>query len=271
MSTPTKRRLPRGCGCLLIPVAIIALYYSAYFFLRGPRSANPQLIAHRGGRATTPENTLVSFSNAIAIGADYLEFDVQMTADGRLVVIHDETVGRTTNGTGPVREMTLEQIRAIDAGNGERVPTFEEVIQLAKDHGVDILPEAKSPDLYPGMPEQMVRLAEEMEYLDHTVFQSFVPAALDEIRAANDEAATCPLFGLWKFDLSEPPAEYVCPMAEMVVLNPWMVRSAHARGQQAYIWFGVIEHPLMMRLMLAFGADGVIVDDPAGLAKVMGR
>jgi glycerophosphoryl diester phosphodiesterase len=267
MSTPNKRRF----GCLLIPVALILLYYGSYFLLRGPLPADPQFIAHRGGKVTTPENTLAAFHNAVGLGADVLEFDVQMTVDGHLVVIHDDTVDRTTDGTGLIGEMTLEQIRDLDAGNGERVPTFEEVIQFAKDQGVDILPEAKSPDLYPGMPQKMVELVQEMDYLEHTVFQSFVPAALVEVRVANNVVATCPLFGLWKFDLSDPPADNVCPMAEMALLNPWMVRAAHAQGQQVYIWFGMIEHPLTMRLMLAFGADGVMVDDPAGLAKVMGR
>ena len=121
------------------------------------------------------------------------------------------------------------------------------------------------------MPAKMVELVEEMDYLDRTVFQSFVPAALEEMHAAHGGVKTCPLFGLWKFNLSKPPADTVCPMAEMVLLNPWMVRAAHQRGQQVYIWFGVIEHPLTMRLMLAFGADGVMVDDPAGLAEVLGR
>lgn len=270
MSTPPKRRLPRGCGCLLISLILLILYYGSYFVLRGPLPS-PQAIAHRGGDATTPENTLAAFRNAIALGMDYLEFDVQMTADGHLIVIHDDTVDRTTNGTGAVKDLTLDEIRALDAGNGEQVPTFEEVIQLAKDEGVMILPEAKSPALYPGMPTKMVELLEEMDYLDQAVIQSFVPSALDEVRAANPEARTCSLYGLWKFDLTVSPSTDVCPMAEMVLLYPWMVRAAHQRGQQAYLWFGVIEHPLTMRLMLVFGADGVMVDDPAALAEVLGR
>ncbi len=270
MTSPKKKR-SRLRGCLTTPLLLLLVYYGGYFLLRGPRPASPQLIAHRGGRATTPESTLKAFRNAIALGADWLEFDVQMTADGALVVIHDETVDRTTDGTGKVAEMSLDQIRALDAGEGERVPTFAEVIELAKQAGVGILPEAKSPELYPGMPEKMVRLVEEMGYLDRTVFQSFVPAALDEMRAANPNVRGCPLFGLWQFDLSDPPAEYVCPMAEMVLLYPWMIRGAHARGQQVYVWFGAIEHPLTMRLMLAFGADGLMVDDPAALGQVLGR
>ena len=274
MFTPTKRRLPRGCGCLLMPFALIVLYYSAYFLLRGPLPAHPQFIAHRGGKATTPENTLASFRNAIALGVDYLEFDVQMTADGHLVVIHDDTVDRTTNGTGLVGEMTLDQLRALDAGNGEKVPTFAEVIQLAKENEVKILPEAKSPELYPGLGRKMVDELVTADYLDHTIIQSFVPETLEEIRAYNSDVQFCLLTGLWKFSLPAAISGQTtasCPMAEMVLLNPWMIRAAHTRGQQVYIWFGAIEHPLTMRLMLAFGADGVMVDDPAALGKVLGR
>ena len=272
MSTQKKRRVSRGCacGCLPSPLVLLLLYFGVYFLLRGPLPT-PQAVAHRGGNVTTPESTLAAFENAIALGMDYLEFDVQMTSDGELVVIHDDTVDRTTNGTGAVKDMTLDQIRALDAGDGEQVPTFEEVIQLAKDHGVNILPEAKSPDLYPGMPAKMVELLEEMDYLDQTIIQSFVPASLDEIRAANPDARTCSLYGLWKFDLTASPSTDVCPMAEMALLYPWMIRDAHARGQEVFIWFGALEHPLMMRLMYAFGADGVMVDDPAALGKILNR
>ena len=263
MSTPKKRRL----GCLLIPLAFIALYYGVYFLLRGPLPT-PQTVAHRGGNVTTPENTLASFRNSIALGMDYLEFDVQMTVDGHLVVIHDETVDRTTNGAGRVADLTLEQIRALDAGNGEQVPTFEEVIQLAKDHGVNILPEAKSPELYPGMPMKMVQLLEEMDYLDHAIIQSFVPASIDEINAANPKARTCALFTVGEFDLSENNATDVCPMAEMALLYPWMIRSAHQRGEQVIVWIQVLEYPFMMRLMYALGADGVMVNDPEALSEL---
>jgi glycerophosphoryl diester phosphodiesterase len=274
MSTPTKARLPRGCGCLLIPVVLIVLYYSSYFLLRGPLPANPQLIAHRGGKTTTPENTLASFRNAISLGADVLEFDVQMSADGVLVVIHDDTVDRTTNGTGLVGKMTSGQIFSLDAGNGEHVPTFAEVIQLAKESGVNILPEAKSPELYPGLGEKMVDELVAADYLDHAIIQSFVPETLEEIRAYNSDAQACLLTGLWKFSIPTAiPGQTIasCPMAEMVLLNPWMIRSAHTRGQEVYIWFGVIEHPLTVRLMRAFGADGIMVDDPAALAEVLER
>jgi glycerophosphoryl diester phosphodiesterase len=270
----TRHFKRRGCGCLFVLVLLPLLYYGLYFVRRGPLPANPQLIAHRGGPAYAPENTLAAFRQAIALGVDWLEMDVQMSKDGTLVVMHDETVDRTTNGTGRIADLTLEQIRALDAGNGEPVPTFEEVIALAKESGVRIIPEAKSPHLYPGLEAKMVQAVVESDYVGQSIIQSFGPQALHTIHALNPDVQLCALYGLWDLSLSGPQpgeANRVCPMAEMVVLNPWLIKQAHAEGRQAFVWFGLIEHPLVMRFILALGADGLIVDDPVALARILGR
>jgi glycerophosphoryl diester phosphodiesterase len=90
------------------------------------------IIGHRGAAGYEPENTLRSFQKAIELGVDWIELDVRRTADGHIVVIHDDTVDRTTNGRGKVAEMTLAEIKRLDAGKGEHVPTLQEVIDLAK-------------------------------------------------------------------------------------------------------------------------------------------
>lgn len=91
---------------------------------------HPLVIAHRGAAGSYPENTLVSFSAALEMGADGVECDVQISADGVPVVIHDPTLERTTNGKGAVSELTLDEIRKLDAGRGEKVPTLDEVLDL---------------------------------------------------------------------------------------------------------------------------------------------
>ena len=269
------KRLTRGCGgCLVIVIVGVIAFYGLYFILRGPRPSAPQLIAHRGGPVYAPENTMAAFRHAIDTGVDWLEFDVQRTRDGVLVVIHDETVDRTTDGSGKVADLTWEQIRALDAGDGEKVPSFEEVILLAKDAGVGIMPEAKSPHLYPGVEAQMVQAIENAGYIDQAVIQSFDADALGRVNQANPELEKCALYGLWQFNLSGPqPGEagVVCPMAEMALLNPWMIRGAHQDGKEVYVWFGVIERPLVMRFLLAMGADGLMVDDPVALAEILSR
>jgi len=273
-SRSSKPRTWRGRGCLLLIIGIPLIYYGLYFIFRGALPSNPQFIAHRGGRVHKPENTLAAFQHAIDTGADWIEMDVQQTKDGELVVIHDETVDRTTDGTGRVEDLTLEQIRALDAGNGEKVPTFEEVIDLAKETGVGILPEAKSPHLYPGIEMKMVDTLISKDYVQKAVIQSFDYDKLENIQKINQDVNVCPLYGLWKLDLRNPrpsEASTLCPMAEMIVLNPWMIREAHAEGREVFVWFGVIENPLTMRFILALGADGLMVDDPVALAKVLGR
>ena len=259
--------------CLVVVILLPLLYYGLYFVLRGPLPHTPQLIAHRGGRAHNPENTLAAFRHAIDLEVDWLEFDVQVTKDGTLVVIHDETVDRTTNGTGRVADLTLEQIRALDAGNGEKVPTFDEVLTLAKEADIRIMPELKSPQLYPGIEGKLVEAVVAANYIDQTLIQSFNLETLETVRTLNPDIQVCPLYGLGKFNLSglQPAgANIVCPMAEMAVIFPWMLRQTHQEGRQAYVWFGIIENSLTMRLIRAFDADGIMVDNTETLSEVLG-
>lgn len=279
--TPRPRRSFGGCllhtlGCLgqiLVFLAIMAaFYYGSYLFLRGPLPADVQVIAHRGDSAHAPENTMAAFRRAVDAGADWLEMDVQMSDDGALVVIHDTTVDRTTNGSGRVADLTLADLQALDAGNGEPIPTFQEVIQLAQEAGVQIMPEAKSPELYPGLEMAMVEAIQAAGFTEHTVIQSFSPAALERLREVDPSQRLCALYGLGRFQLDGPypgDAEFVCPMAEMVLLYPWMIRQAHDRGRLVYVWFGVLENPFTMRALVELGADGVMVDDPEALRDVL--
>jgi glycerophosphoryl diester phosphodiesterase len=247
------------------------VYYAAQALWRTPPLSGPQVIAHRGGAEHAPENTLAAFRHAVALGADMLEFDVQMTKDEELVVIHDETVDRTTDGSGAVRDLTLAEIRSLNAGNGELVPTFGEVIAQAKADGVRVLPEAKSPQLYPGVEEKMLRELQEAGYLDQAVIQSFDADSLNRLRALEPHVELCALRGLWGFDLGAPAgeAQYVCPMAEMALLYPDMIRQAHREGRKVFVWFLGTESPLTIDVLRSFGADGFIVDDPAAAREAL--
>ncbi len=268
----TARRRRIMFICLLVIILMPVLYYSLYFLLRGPLPPNPQLIAHRGGRDHNPENTLLAFQHAIDLGANWLEFDVQMSSDGALVVIHDETVERTTNGTGNVADLTLAQLCQLDAGNGQKIPTLAEVLDLAKAAHLNILPELKSPQLYPGIEAKIIEALVAADYLANTRVQSFNFDTLDTVHQLNPAVNTCPLYGIGDFNLSGPQpgqATVVCPMAEMVLLYPWMLRQIHADGYQAYVWFGIIEHPLTQRLLLTLGADGLMVDNTESLSTIL--
>ena len=95
---------------------------------------NIYVAAHRGWCSKYPENTMSAFKAALDIGVDQIETDVRITKDGHLVLIHDNTVDRTTNGKGFVHDMTLSELRELDAGNGEKIPTLKELMELVKDH-----------------------------------------------------------------------------------------------------------------------------------------
>ncbi|MEK6256926.1 MAG: glycerophosphodiester phosphodiesterase family protein [Chloroflexota bacterium] len=251
---------------------VLGIHYGLGFWLGSRLLNSPQIIAHRGGPVYQPENTMAAFKQARNDGVDWLEFDVQMTKDGVLVVIHDEMVDRTTNGTGAVADFTFAEIQELDAGNGQRIPTFAEVIEFAKDAGLGILPEAKSPQLYPGIEGKMVEAIVSADYVKFTIIQSFEAATLDAIHEINFEVEVCPLYGLWVLSVDQyqpASAGYVCVMAEMVALNPGMIRDAHAAGLKVFVWFGVLENPFMINLMLDFGADGLMVDDPVELITIL--
>ena len=260
-----------GYALLAVLLALV-LYYGLYLLLKGPQQAQAQVIAHRGDSAHAPENTVLAFRRAVQSGAGWLEMDVQRTQDGRLVVMHDETVDRTTDGSGRVADLTFNQIQSLHIGDSERVPAFEEAIRLAKESGVGIFPEAKNPELYPGIEAEMVAALRQEGYLQQAILQSFEHERLAGVSGANPDLIVCPLYGLWQLSLSDvqpADAKTVCPMAEMVLLNPWMVRQAHQDGRLVYVWFGAIENPIVMRLVLALGADGLIVNDPGALSGIV--
>lgn len=271
-SHPKLSSRRRALGCLAIAVAIPLLFYGLQIALRKPAAAPVQVIAHRGGPAYAPENTLAAFQNAITQGVDYLEFDVQMSRDGELVVIHDETVNRTTDGTGAVRDLSLAELRALDAGQGQKIPTFKEVVDLAKANDVNIFPETKSAHLYPGIEDKMLQELETADFLGQTVIQSFEPASLAKLHQLNPIARLCALYGLWQLNVRNPDgdAQFVCPMAEMVLLDPGIIRQAHGEGRQAFVWFGILENPTMYRVMRFLGADGLIGNDPLAIRRALG-
>jgi glycerophosphoryl diester phosphodiesterase len=278
-STPQANTTPRSPGCLRLTgylvitlLVLVILYYGFYLLFKGPQQAALQIIAHRGDSAHAPENTLSAFQGAIQSGADWLEMDVQRTKDSRLVVMHDATVDRTTDGSGRVADLTFDEIRSLKTGEGERVPTLQEAIILAEAAGVGLFPEAKSGNQDPDAYAEIIAALRQEGYLHQTILQSFDHEGLDVIAKANPDLIVCPLYGLWQLSLSDVKpdnAKTVCPMAEMVLLNPWMVRKAHQDGRLVYAWFGVIENPLTIRLLLALGVDGLIVDDPAALAEIV--
>lgn len=268
-----RRRRRRGTGCLGVLAVLLVGYYGIQIMLRSAPPAQVMVMAHRGGSVLGPESTLATYQRAIDAGVDWLELDVQLSKDGVLVVFHDETVDRTTNGTGAVADLTFDELRKLDAGEGQPVPSFEEVLALAQSHGVNLFPETKSAHLYPGVEAKLLQALEDADYLDHAIIQSFEADSLNTLRRLNPDVRLCALTGLWKLSVANPPgdAQYVCPMAEMVILNPYMIRQAHDDGRQVIVWFGPLDQPAVYRFLKFFGADGLIADDPLAVLAAVGE
>lgn len=266
MSTPRKLSQVLGYGA-----AAAAVYYLAQYARRTPPLGRTRVVAHRGGPRYAPENTLAAFAHAVEAGADMLECDVQLSADGEPVILHDETLERTTTGAGWVKDQPLAALRQLDAGAGERLPTLREYIELGKASGVELLIELKSPHLYPGLEERVLAALDEAGYLEMSVLQSFDWDCLRRIRRLRPAARLGALYSWGQWDVSWPAAdaEYVCPPAEAVLVNPGLVRQAHAEGRGVLVWFNQVEHPLTYRYLLAFGVDGIIADDPVAVRQAL--
>jgi len=217
---------------------------------------SPLNIAHRGASAYEPENTLRSFRRALEIGVEGMEFDVRRTADGTLVVIHDETVDRTTNGQGKVARMSLKEIQRLDAGQGEKVPTFEEVlaelvsqvllvIELKEEGlGSEVSAALKA---YPG---------------SKNIIVSFHPAALRQFRAIDLEAQIGLLAHQVNSGLLQTAEKLVVNALGIYYpkINQEIVEWAHTRRMGVIAW--PVDEPADIRHMLALGVDGICTNRP---------
>jgi glycerophosphoryl diester phosphodiesterase len=185
-----KRKWMTALSALVIGVSISASGGTAMATEKHKEIVN---VSHRGASGYAPEHTIKSYQMGEKMHGDYIEIDLQMTKDGKLIAMHDEKVDRTTNGTGLVKDYTLEQIKQLDAGSwfnekypeyadqentGLKVPTLEEVFQkFGKNENYYI--ETKSPDVYPGMEKELLRLVNEYDINKKTLLvQSFSSLSL---------------------------------------------------------------------------------------------
>lgn len=191
------------------------------------------LTGHRGAAKLEPENTLLSIQTAIDLGVDQVEIDVHLTSDQHLVVIHDTTVDRTTNGQGAIADFTLAKVRRLDAGKGERIPTLQEVMDLVR--GKVILQiELKGPDTA----ESVIQTVDQNGMGNEVLLTSFVHERLREARQLNPNLR---LGALW----ADPPSD-ACEQAvnmgaeaihiQHLNIDPQLVGEAHAHGLKIRAW-----------------------------------
>ncbi|MDD2521837.1 MAG: glycerophosphodiester phosphodiesterase family protein [Anaerolineaceae bacterium] len=239
----------------------------------------PLIFAHRGASALAPENTMAAFRLAHELGADGIELDVMLSADGKMVVIHDHAVDRTTNGQGKVRQMTWEQLKTLDAGikfdarfNGEPLPLLEQVFE---ELGGQILinVELKN-DATPGdqLTETVIDLIRRTGLQDAIILSSFVARNL--LKAERLEPSVERGLLTRPHLLGAPFRGWLGKHYHYNALHPFfkdvtprLVRRLHAENKKVNVW--TVDKPADLLRMKELGVDSVICNDPAHARKVL--
>ena len=168
-----------------------------------PEMIAPLFAAHRGGAALWPENSLLAFRNALVLGADFVELDVHLSRDGEVMVIHDATLERTTDGSGPVRERTAAELRALHlkdrggAPTAEPVPTLDEVVALAATGQRQMLLEIKTDDRkrrYPGIEEKVMAVLDRRRFTSFAIVMAFEGETWRRVREIRPDARVGALY-----------------------------------------------------------------------------
>lgn len=230
-----------------------------------------QVFAHRGASCAAPENTLAAFEKAAEVGADGIELDVHLSSDGQLVVIHDDTVDRTTNGNGSVHNMTFEQLRSLDASmgkpgfSGAQIPTLEEVYRLVKPTNLMVNVELKENAWDGGFTviPKVLELEEKYGMVGRVFYSSFNHYVLREMKSCSSEIPVGLLYAaalvdVWDYATSVP-ADAIHPNY-LTLLDPELVPRCHAAGIAVRPW--TVNEEADLRAMFAAGVDAVITNDP---------
>ncbi|CAH0345820.1 glycerophosphodiester phosphodiesterase family protein [Bacillus sp. CECT 9360] len=246
---------------------------------RNPASA-PLIIAHRGASGYCPENTMASCKKAVELGADYIEIDVQLSRDGYLVVIHDPTLERTTNGKGYVRDYNFAELQQLDAGSWfhpdfkkERIPSLEELFDKVLPH-TGLLIELKSPSLYPGIEKKLAEtivkrnlhngenpsiMVQSFDTASVKKFHSFLPSIPAGVLIKHNPAGISER----KLKALSTFAQFVNPKQTM--MNERLKERIHLNGMKAFTW--TVNNEKQIQKFKKMNLDGIATDFPDYLKK----
>ncbi|MFJ5714099.1 glycerophosphodiester phosphodiesterase family protein [Neobacillus sp. NPDC093127] len=310
-----KKSLIAGLACLSIavtttePWAVLAAPEKRIVTDNGQSTLRPitsdvAVIAHRGASAYGPEHTLAAYKQAMQMKADYVEFDLQMTKDGHLIALHDETLERTTNAMelypdrAPwrVKDFTLDEIKRLDAGSwfnakfpnlakkeyvGQPVPTLEEAIKFVKQKGngkVGLYMETKAPNVYPGMEEKLIEILKKTNVLNdnHLILESFSEESLRKLKTMAPNVKLIQLYtaamlkGKDVYQEFKRISEYaagVGPSKELVV--PAFMEAAHQNQLLVHPW--TVNSQDDLAALLSLGVDGEFTNNPDLLADLLNK
>ena len=274
-------------GALLLALGLLALTTVVGSVTAGAQGMiAPRFAAHRGGALLWPENSLLAFRNALALGADFLELDVHLTRDGEVVVLHDPTLERTTTGTGPVRLRTLAELgglRLKERGGAvleERVPTLDQVVALAAAGKRQLLVEIKTDERrqrYPGIEEKVLAVLDRHRFVPLTVVMAFEGETWRRVRLLRPDARVAALYSARAL-----PGPAVGPELEVLaragvafvgleqeLVTGEVARQARLAGLTLGVWT-VNDRDAIARF-IAQGVGVVITDRPDLAKELLGR
>jgi len=217
-----------------------------------------KVLGHRGAPALEPENTLRSFKKAIELGVDQIELDVHFSKEGELMVIHDEKLNRTTNGKGFVKDFTLAELKKLDAGKGEEIPTLQEVIKLVRDKDVFLQVELKELN----MEKHVLDLIQKNNFEEKVMIISFLHKELRKIKELNSRIKTGILIGRRFVDPLKRLREVKADAASMrhTLVSKRLVGKLHQNNIELTVW--VVNELKDVRRMVDLGVDIIGTDKP---------
>ena len=292
-------RLPqKSIKTLLVLLLLIFSVYEILRLLARPipdhAYFNPTkflVIAHRGGPSLGPESTLYTFRNAVKLGVDVLEMDVRSTKDGQLIILHDDTVARTTNATGLVQDYTLVDLKKLDAAHrwspdsgqafplrnkGVKIPTLAEVFNAFPETKMNLeIKDRRSSTI-----RSLCRLIHDHRMTQKVMVAAFDADALKEFRSLCPQVATSAgaseawlFYGLQKFylDAAYSPVAQAIQVPETLrnlrVVNRRFIEAAHARNMRVQVW--TVNDVDAMQRLLNLGVDGIMTDYPQRLMELL--
>jgi glycerophosphoryl diester phosphodiesterase len=227
-----------------------------------------KIIAHRGASAQAPENTMAAFQLALDHQADGIELDVMLTADRQVVVIHDDTVDRTTNSSGRVADMTLAEVRHLDAGQGEKVPTLLEVLDCFGGKLLINIELKNYTSIFDQLPVDVAKLIESHHLEQDVLISSFNPFNLPRVRnhlpgarlglITQSSQARRLIWRLFRYNALHPHFSDV---------DAALVSALHARNRQINVW--TVDEPEEIKRLVRLNVDGIITNDPQYTREVL--
>lgn len=254
--------------------------------MRNSPNTKIAIIAHRGASGSAPENTIAAIQLALKMEADMIEIDVHLSKDGIPVIIHDETLNRTTNGKGEVKNFNVEDLKKLDAGKwfsdkyiGEKIPTLEEVITLIKGKCILLIEIKHGSSIYPNIEKTVLEIIHDKKAEKECIIQSFECEVLDNLRKLNCPVeiqklvtGNVPFLPLHidsklKFGSIYQYQKVSAINPNFKFVNTNAVNKIHASGKKIFTW--TVNEEQEMKRMIEYGVDGIITNFPEKLKAIL--